>query len=55
MAIVEQRCRQTFETTKLLDQIVGRDTVEASGGRVVLVPVEQGYSTTSIIEKIKTS
>jgi len=37
------------------DQIVGRDTVEASGGRVVLVPVEQGYSTTSIIEKIKTS
>lgn len=33
------------------DQIVGRDTVEARGGRVVLEPVEQGYSTTAIIEK----
>ena len=32
------------------DQIVGRDTVEARGGRVVLEPVEQGYSTTSIID-----
>ena len=35
------------------DQIVGRDTVEARGGRVVLVPVEQGYSTTSIVERVK--
>jgi D-beta-D-heptose 7-phosphate kinase/D-beta-D-heptose 1-phosphate adenosyltransferase len=35
------------------DQIVGRDTVEARGGRVVLVPVEQGYSTTNILERIK--
>jgi D-glycero-beta-D-manno-heptose 1-phosphate adenylyltransferase len=35
------------------DQIVGRDTVEARGGRVVLVPVEQGYSTTGILERIK--
>jgi D-glycero-beta-D-manno-heptose 1-phosphate adenylyltransferase len=35
------------------NQIVGRDTVEARGGRVVLVPVEQGYSTTSILERIK--
>ena len=35
------------------DQIVGRDTVEARGGRVVLVPVEQGYSTTSIVERIR--
>jgi rfaE bifunctional protein nucleotidyltransferase chain/domain len=33
--------------------IVGRDTVEARGGRVVRVPVEQGFSTTSIIDKIK--
>lgn len=32
--------------------IVGRDTVEARGGRVVRVPVEQGYSTTKLIEKI---
>lgn len=35
------------------NQIVGRDTVEAAGGRVVLVPVEEGYSTTSIVERIK--
>jgi rfaE bifunctional protein nucleotidyltransferase chain/domain len=35
------------------DQIVGRDTVEARGGRVVLIPVEQGYSTTSIVERIR--
>jgi len=35
------------------DQIVGRDTVEARGGRVVLEPVEQGYSTTSLITRIK--
>ncbi len=35
------------------DQIVGRDTVEACGGRVVLVPVEQGYSTTGIVETIR--
>jgi D-glycero-beta-D-manno-heptose 1-phosphate adenylyltransferase len=35
------------------DQIVGRDTVEARGGRVVRIPVEKGYSTTAIVEKIK--
>ena len=32
--------------------MVGRDIVEARGGRVVRVPFEAGYSTTSIIEKI---
>ena len=35
------------------DAIVGRDTVEARGGRVVRVPLEQGFSTTAIIEKVK--
>ena len=35
------------------DAIVGRETVEARGGRVVRIPVEQGYSTTAIIEKIR--
>src|SRR3954465_7586895 len=35
------------------DQIVGRDTGEARGGRVILEPVEQGYSTTSIVKKIQ--
>jgi rfaE bifunctional protein nucleotidyltransferase chain/domain len=37
------------------DQIVGRDTVEARGGRVVLVPVEQGHSTSAIVDRIRTS
>jgi D-beta-D-heptose 7-phosphate kinase/D-beta-D-heptose 1-phosphate adenosyltransferase len=37
------------------DQIVGRDTVEARGGRVVRVPVEQGYSTTAIVERVRAS
>jgi D-glycero-beta-D-manno-heptose 1-phosphate adenylyltransferase len=35
------------------DAIVGRDTVEARGGRVVRVNIEQGWSTTSIIERIR--
>lgn len=35
------------------DRIVGRDTVEARGGRVVRIPVEQGHSTTAIVEKIR--
>ncbi|MEO8481739.1 MAG: D-glycero-beta-D-manno-heptose 1-phosphate adenylyltransferase [Acidobacteriota bacterium] len=35
------------------DQIVGRDTVEARGGRVVRIPIERGWSTTSIIESIQ--
>jgi rfaE bifunctional protein nucleotidyltransferase chain/domain len=37
------------------DQIVGRDTVEARGGRVVRVPVEQGYSTTAIVARVLTT
>jgi rfaE bifunctional protein nucleotidyltransferase chain/domain len=35
------------------DQIVGRDTVEARGGRVILAPVESGFSTSSIIERVR--
>ena len=35
--------------------IVGRDTVEAGGGSVVRIPVEEGFSTTSIIARIKSS
>jgi rfaE bifunctional protein nucleotidyltransferase chain/domain len=35
------------------DAIVGRETVEKRGGRVVRVPVEQGYSTTAIVERIR--
>ena len=35
------------------DAIVGRDVVEASGGIVVRVTMEEGYSTSSIIRKIR--
>jgi len=35
------------------NEIVGREEVEAAGGRVVSIPLEQGYSTTAIIEKIR--
>jgi D-beta-D-heptose 7-phosphate kinase/D-beta-D-heptose 1-phosphate adenosyltransferase len=35
------------------DQIVGREDVEAAGGRVVLAPVVPGYSTTDILKKIR--
>jgi rfaE bifunctional protein nucleotidyltransferase chain/domain len=35
------------------DAIVGRDTVEARGGRVVRIDVEPGWSTSGIIEKIR--
>jgi rfaE bifunctional protein nucleotidyltransferase chain/domain len=35
------------------DQIVGRDIVEARGGRVVRMPVEAGYSSTALIERIR--
>ena len=34
------------------DAIVGRDVVEARGGRVVRMPVEQGFSTTRLIERV---
>lgn len=36
-----------------LDQIVGRAEVEAAGGRVYSLPYVQGYSTTSILERIR--
>ena len=35
------------------DQIVGRDTVEARGGRVVRIAVEPGHSTTAMIERVR--
>ena len=33
--------------------IVGRDVVEARGGKVVRIPLAEGYSTTKIIERIR--
>lgn len=35
------------------NQIVGREEVEAAGGRVVSVPVVSGYSTTAILAKMR--
>jgi len=35
------------------DQIVGREEVQAAGGRVVSLPVVPGYSTTAILRKIR--
>lgn len=34
------------------DQIVGREEVEAAGGRVVVVPYIEGYSTSALIARI---
>ena len=35
------------------DQIIGREEVEAAGGRVVSLPVVPGYSTTAILAKMR--
>ena len=35
------------------DQIVGRDTVEARGGHVVRIAIEQGWSTTGIVKRMQ--
>ena len=35
------------------DEVMGKDIVEARGGKVVLMPYIEGKSTTNIIERIK--
>ncbi len=35
------------------DAIVGRDVVEARGGKVVRMPIEPGFSTTTLIDRIR--
>ena len=35
------------------DRIVGRDVVEARGGRVIRVPIEAGYSTSHLIKRVR--
>ena len=35
------------------DAIVGRDVVEARGGRVVRIELAKGYSTTAIVDRIR--
>ena len=37
------------------DEVVGRAEVEAAGGRVISIPLEPGYSTTTLIERIRNS
>ena len=34
-----------------LDEVVGHETVEADGGRVILVELAPGYSTTALVER----
>lgn len=36
-----------------VDKIVGKDTVLAKGGKVLSIPLIDGYSTTALIEKIQ--
>jgi len=36
-----------------LDQVAGREEVEAAGGRVVSVPLAAGYSTTDLVQRIR--
>ena len=35
------------------DAIIGRETVESRGGRVVRIPLEDGYSTSAIVDRIR--
>lgn len=35
------------------DQVVGREEVEAAGGRVVSIPLVPGYSTTALVQRIR--
>lgn len=35
------------------DAVVGRDVVEARGGRVVRIPLAPGYSTSAIVERLR--
>ncbi len=35
------------------EEVVGRDVVEAAGGRVELVPLTEGRSTTSLVDRLR--
>jgi len=36
-----------------LDDIVGRELVEEDGGKVVVLPFVEGYSTTTLLDRLK--
>lgn len=38
-----------------LGEVAGREEVEAAGGRVVSIPLAAGYSTTSLVQRIRTA
>ncbi|SVE44178.1 uncharacterized protein METZ01_LOCUS497032 [marine metagenome] len=38
-----------------IENVVGADTVRASGGEVVLIPILKGYSTSDLITRIRKS
>src|SRR5580704_6504829 len=38
-----------------LEQVAGREEVEAAGGRVVSVPIAAGYSTTNLVQRIRSA
>jgi D-beta-D-heptose 7-phosphate kinase/D-beta-D-heptose 1-phosphate adenosyltransferase len=38
-----------------INEVVGRDAVEGEGGKVIIVPYIEGYSTSSLINSIKRS
>lgn len=38
-----------------VDRIVGADVVQGRGGRVVRIPIVSGFSTTSIVERLRAS
>ena len=38
-----------------LEQVAGREEVEAAGGRVVSIPLASGYSTTNLVQRIRNS
>ena len=35
------------------DEVVGRREVEAAGGRLALIPIVEGYSTTALVQRIR--
>lgn len=37
------------------ETVVGRDTVEQAGGRVVIIPLVHGHSTTGTLERLRSS
>ena len=36
-----------------LEEVIGREAVEAAGGQVVLTPMAEGYSTSQLLDRIQ--